>query len=976
MKRRSRSVSPSPPLTRKRARDARASDIATATTSNARRIGVPNNVVIVESRVQSKEELDREFGISQWNLVEPTLMSSATANFSLDSVTVNDWVAVYMTVEKVYRLPSDRENVKLEFFSQVNNFLNGYVDYLMSQLTDLEGAELVEQYCNSWRTGLEFVEHMNRVFAHMLKYWVPSNRTPILDNNTAPITTISNLFLFHWRRLIRDRVGNLADELIDLVEADREGLIDASVAKLVKLSLESFLKIGSLEPNAECLLVNDDDDNPHLKFYKEVFETPLLYRTGKYYDKIAKNYARSPDDDPVRHIQAIDEILMDEENRVSRLVEKRTRNPIRVILEQKLVGNHLDLYHHYAHCLISSPATREDCSSINDSLRTIVGLLSRIENGLEPVRRAFFDSTVLKLREIVYENYPIGNDSLSKFCSYLAMINSLSRLFMYRTEMVSHAFSNRSMFTMALESAFRNVLNDLDVGTDCSMAVILGHYVNHILTGSIIDDIPLPLANSDVSVHLEVVEAEGFRINGNNGTESSQRSISREYTPDELVPLSYGFQIGSTGRPILRRSARLMKKAKRSIQPNSGRREGIEMKVRLNPSSQEREKLPLAMKECNLSSRKLEFILTNYLTQCIELFVFVENKELFIEVCRSLMAKRLKEGYSKKFESIFIKMLTKHMGPQFTGKLSGMLNDMPKIKETQSQFSKSLAAGECVVKRLHRLAPMKMLQTSEVSVMHSLYWPKFEHDTMKLPNAMLGLEHTFEDFYRLKHPRRRLTWLRYQGTVELLFRHKGRTRTLITSVPQACVLLQFNRDEEFSVRKLAKACGMDVKEMERHIAGLVNQGERSLLRVCEDDYEVEKIMEIEMPNMLESGTDSDYDEYGDVSVNGRTKYEFNPDFSCKSDEYTVQVGEKAISFSQPAAPITQPVFDRSIQVEAAIVRILKNMNKMSEDKLKKAVVEETRAYFAATNEDIENGLESLIEKELISQEDNIFVYQR
>ena len=72
----------------------------------------------------------------------------------------------------------------------------------------------------------------------------------------------------------------------------------------------------------------------------------------------------------------------------------------------------------------------------------------------------------------------------------------------------------------------------------------------------------------------------------------------------------------------------------------------------------------------------------------VQLFTHLLDKDLFIEVYRSYLAKRLlnEKFQSEENERIAISHIKMSCGPQFTKKLEGMLNDLNVAKEEAKKF--------------------------------------------------------------------------------------------------------------------------------------------------------------------------------------------------------------------------------------------------------------------------------------------------
>lgn len=71
------------------------------------------------------------------------------------------------------------------------------------------------------------------------------------------------------------------------------------------------------------------------------------------------------------------------------------------------------------------------------------------------------------------------------------------------------------------------------------------------------------------------------------------------------------------------------------------------------------------------------------------LFTHLIDKDLFIEVYRSYLAKRLlnDKSASKDLEKTMISHIKMSCGPQFTKKLEGMLTDLSLAEEESKKFA-------------------------------------------------------------------------------------------------------------------------------------------------------------------------------------------------------------------------------------------------------------------------------------------------
>lgn len=77
-----------------------------------------------------------------------------------------------------------------------------------------------------------------------------------------------------------------------------------------------------------------------------------------------------------------------------------------------------------------------------------------------------------------------------------------------------------------------------------------------------------------------------------------------------------------------------------------------------------------------------------YLEKIVNLFTHLIDKDLFIEVFRSYLAKRLlnEKSQSIDLERTIISYIKMSCGPQFTKKLEGMLTDLSLAQEESKKF--------------------------------------------------------------------------------------------------------------------------------------------------------------------------------------------------------------------------------------------------------------------------------------------------
>merc|ERR1711998_396212 len=78
----------------------------------------------------------------------------------------------------------------------------------------------------------------------------------------------------------------------------------------------------------------------------------------------------------------------------------------------------------------------------------------------------------------------------------------------------------------------------------------------------------------------------------------------------------------------------------------------------------------------------------DYCKQVVELFSYLTDKDLFAEIYRNQLAKRLlnQRSASDEHEKLMITKLKQRCGSQFTSKMEGMLNDLNIGVDHQAEF--------------------------------------------------------------------------------------------------------------------------------------------------------------------------------------------------------------------------------------------------------------------------------------------------
>lgn len=136
----------------------------------------------------------------------------------------------------------------------------------------------------------------------------------------------------------------------------------------------------------------------------------------------------------------------------------------------------------------------------------------------------------------------------------------------------------------------------------------------------------------------------------------------------------------------------------------------------------------------------------NKLDQCLELFRFVQGKDVFEAFYGKDLAKRLllQKSASVDAEKSMLSKLKKECGAGFTNKLEGMFKDMELSRDIMTSYRQSTKSE----------ASFDM----NVFVITFGFWPSYPLTEMILPVEFSRAQEAFTEYYVQKHSGRHLTW--------------------------------------------------------------------------------------------------------------------------------------------------------------------------------------------------------------------------
>jgi len=319
-----------------------------------------------------------------------------------------------------------------------------------------------------------------------------------------------------------------------------------------------------------------------------------------------------------------------------------------------------------------------------------------------------------------------------------------------------------------------------------------------------------------------------------------------------------------------------------------------------------------------------------WLTKMVELFSFLSDKDLFAEIYRNQLSKRLlyETSASEDTEKSMIAKLKMKCGAQFTSKLEGMLTDLSLANDTQKDFKDhcdQLPEGKAALGGIE----------FNVTVLTTGFWPSYQAQEASLCPEMQKAIQVFSNYYNGKTQHRRLQWIHALGQATIAAKLNGRRHDLIVNSYQAMILLLYTKDESHDLAFIQNATGLEMSMCKKLLATL------SIAK-----YKI----------LSKSGDGK--------TIEDDATFTPNDGFQCPHRKIKIP------------PPVTEETHnkerveeDRSIAIEAAIVRIMKMRKTLNHQQLVTEVLTQL-AFFKPNPKLVKQRIEHLIEREYLERDKN------
>lgn len=319
--------------------------------------------------------------------------------------------------------------------------------------------------------------------------------------------------------------------------------------------------------------------------------------------------------------------------------------------------------------------------------------------------------------------------------------------------------------------------------------------------------------------------------------------------------------------------------------------------------------------------------LNRQLDQALELFRFIEGKDVFEAFYKKDLARRLlmNRSASQDAERKMLSKLKSECGATFTHNLEQMFKDMELAKDEMANYKAWLEGS----------AREKGGPDLNVSILSQAAWPSYPDVKMLVPPDVAEKIDRFDAYYKNKHTGRKLLWKHNLAQCAVMASFEKGTKELLVSSMQAVVLVLFNEaaDGILSTEQIAAATNLADGDLERTLQSLACGKIRPLVK-------------------SPKGKD----------VKLTDTFVVNKAFS--DPKYRIKINQIQLKETKAENKETHErvAADRQFETQAAIVRIMKSRKTMTHPQLVAEVINQTKSRGAMDPADIKQNIEKYVDE--------------
>ncbi|KAL2137251.1 hypothetical protein VTI74DRAFT_6462 [Chaetomium olivicolor] len=321
-----------------------------------------------------------------------------------------------------------------DLYKKLTEYLSIHLKELAAESKAHTDEALLAFYIREWQRYTDAAKYIHHLFRYLNRHWVKRE----IDEGKKGVYDVNTLHLVQWRDVLFDKVHpKVMDAVLKLVEKQRNGeTIEHSQIKQV---VDSFVSLG---------LDDGDTYKSTLDVYRFNFEKPFLEATKVFYENESKQFVA--ENSVVEYMKKAEARLLEEEERVKLYLHPDIAIPLKKTCNQALIADHSNILRDEFQVLLDND--REE------DMARMYNLLSRIQDGLEPLRGKF-ETHVRNAGLAAVAKVASDADKLEP----KVYVDALLEIHTQYQGLVKRAFKDEPEFTRSLDNACREFVNRNEV---------------------------------------------------------------------------------------------------------------------------------------------------------------------------------------------------------------------------------------------------------------------------------------------------------------------------------------------------------------------------------------------------------------------------------------------------------------------------------------------------------------------------------
>ena len=320
------------------------------------------------------------------------------------------------------------------------------------------------------------------------------------------------------------------------------------------------------------------------------------------------------------------------------------------------------------------------------------------------------------------------------------------------------------------------------------------------------------------------------------------------------------------------------------------------------------------------------------LTMAASVVKYIQERDVFQEFYRKNLAKRLfqNQSISMVSEKYMIEQLRVVCG-------FGSVDKFNRMDRMVTDIESSSGLNQSFYDYLTESNHNNDLASFHINVLSAGFWPLGRTPTVtaRVPEDIQRFVDLFREFYDTKFVGRRLSWLHHKCSGDIILRGFEKSYMVNMSTYQYAVLNLFNRATALTAGEIIRATDLTQENLKNLVESMIGSYDR--------------ILTVSPPVS---------DQFTEASV-----IKVNEEFSNSSMEFKLP-SVLPQEIQQSRSSINE---DRSMFLQAAIIRIMKSRKTMKHNDLVQEVIRQSAGKFQPNISNIKKAIEGLIEKEYLKR---------